>query len=133
MSALALITGAYGVLRPFIILAIKTRQGDIQDSWWRPAAAQAQGPPAPRGWLALLTWQARSPAPHPEAGLPASAAHPVLWAGLPLGVWSTEATTRAPSKGLGVAAVTVHFITICKHLLLLQRAVATPSPASVFS
>ena len=79
MSALALITGAYGVLRPFIILAIKTSRESPQESWW--LAHCSPGPrwnprPGPRPLLTLAGWDARpdaqetGPARRPSAAPP---------------------------------------------------------------
>lgn len=133
MSALALITGAYGVLRPFIILTIKTRQGDIQDSWWLPAAAQAQGPTGTL-WVGPAHLAGREPRPSIQEagllGLCSALCPPGLlcpWGSDPLKPWP-QPTPRA----LGVATVTVHFITIFKHLFFLQGVFGNPFSCTYF-
>ena len=102
MSALALITGAYGVLRPFIILAIKTSRESPQESWW--LAHCSPGPrwdprPGPRPLLTLAGRDARPDAQETGPAQRASAAPPLPCLVCSQPARESKGQTRSPGLG----------------------------------
>lgn len=138
MSALALITGAYGALRPFIILAIKTSWESPQESWW--LAHCSPGPrrdprPCPRPLLTLAGRNARPDAQETGPVRRPSAAPllPCLVCSQP--AWESQDQTCSPGLGHRLGNHCCHWISApsANTFLFLQRRKGSASHTSTLA